>query len=121
MKNTFASGHDLNVAGGGADAGGLLGGLKFASGGPVLGAGNSDTVRALLTPGEGVLNRQGMQALAQLNSGTVPSSREPNIYVTISNPGRSEQPTVNYRRELKGMMIDILYSDGDLRRGLAGA
>lgn len=107
--------------GGGADAGGLLGGLKFASGGPVLGAGNSDTVRAMLTPGEGVLNRRGMEALAQLNSGAVPSTREPDIYVNIHNPGRSDAPSVNYRRELKGMMIDIFYSDADFRRGMAGA
>lgn len=107
--------------GGGADAGGLFGGLQFASGGPVLGAGNSDTVRAMLTPGEGVLNRQGMQALAQLNTGTMPSAREGDIHVNIYNPGRSDRPTVNYRRELKGMVIDILYNDADLRRGFAGA
>ena len=107
--------------GGGADAGGLFGGLKFASGGPVLGAGNSDTVRAMLTPGEGVLNRRGMEALAQLNSGAVPSTREPDIYVNIHNPGRSDAPTVNYRRELRGMMIDIFYNDSDFRRGMAGA
>lgn len=109
------------TAGGGADAGGLMGGLKFASGGPVLGAGNSDTVRAMLTPGEGVLNRRGMEALAQLNSGASPSMREPDIYVNIHNPGRSDAPTVNYRRELKGMMIDIFYGDSDFRRGMAGA
>lgn len=109
------------TAGGGADAGGLLGGLKFAGGGPVLGAGNSDTVRAMLTPGEGVLNRRGMEALAQLNSGAVPAAREPDIYVNIHNPGRSDAPTVNYRRELRGMMIDIFYNDSDFRRGMAGA
>ena len=107
--------------GGGANAGGLFGGLQFASGGPVLGAGNSDTVRAMLTPGEGVLNRRGMEALAQLNSGAAPSTREPDIYVNIHNPGRSDAPTVNYRRELKGMMIDIFYGDSDFRRGMAGA
>ena len=120
LGGLFGGGGGLSMAGG-ADAGGLMGGLRFASGGPVLGAGNSDTVRAMLTPGEGVLNRRGMEALAQLNSGAVPSTREPDIYVNIHNPGRSDAPTVNYRRELKGMMIDIFYGDSDFRRGMAGA
>lgn len=108
--------------GGGANAGGLFGGLQFASGGPVLGAGNSDTVRAMLTPGEGVLNRQGMQALAQLNAGVLPqSSGQQNVSVNIYNSGRTDQPVVNFRRELKGMVIDILYNDADFRQGFAGA
>lgn len=102
--------------GGGADAGGLMGGLKFASGGPVLGAGNSDTVRAMLTPGEGVLNRRGMQALAQLNAGVVPTPSEShNITVNVHNSGRSEQPQVNFRRHLKGVVMDIIWSDPDMR------
>lgn len=108
--------------GGGADGGGLFGGLKFASGGPVLGAGNSDTVRAMLTPGEGVLNRQGMQALAQLNAGVLPqSSGQQNVSVNIYNSGRTDQPHVNMRRQMKELIVDIIYSDSDLRRGLAGA
>lgn len=108
--------------GGGADGGGLFGGLKFASGGPVLGAGNSDTVRAMLTPGEGVLNRQGMQALAQLNAGVLPqSSGQQNVSVNIYNSGRTDQPQVNMRRQMKELIVDIIYSDSDLRRGLAGA
>lgn len=107
---------------GGANAGGLFGGLQFASGGPVLGAGNSDTVRAMLTPGEGVLNRQGMQALAQLNAGVVPmAGGSQNVSVNIYNSGRTDQPAVNFRRELKGMVIDILYNDSDFRQGFAGA
>lgn len=107
---------------GGANAGGLFGGLQFASGGPVLGAGNSDTVRAMLTPGEGVLNRQGMQALAQLNAGVLPqSSGQQNVSVNIYNSGRTDQPQVNMRRQMKELIVDIIYSDSDLRRGLAGA
>lgn len=103
--------------GGGADAGGLMGGLKFASGGPVLGAGNSDTVRAMLTPGEGVLNRRGMQALAQLNAGSVPMLGEGATTITVNmiNSGRSEQPQVNFRRQLKGVVMDIMWSDPDIR------
>lgn len=107
---------------GGANAGGLFGGVRFASGGPVLGAGNSDTVRAMLTPGEGVLNRRGMQALAQLNAGTVPtSSGMPNVTVNIHNPGRSDRPQINLRRHMREMIVDILYSDSDIRQGFAGA
>ncbi|MBI5673486.1 MAG: hypothetical protein HZC50_09655 [Nitrospirae bacterium] len=54
---------------GGPLGGGGFGAAKFASGGMVLGAGNQDTVRAMLMPGEGVLNRRGVQALGQLNAG----------------------------------------------------
>ena len=106
---------------GGANAGGLFGGLQFASGGPVLGAGNSDTVRAMLTPGEGVLNRRGMEALGKLNAGVVSSDQPMNVTVNIHNSGRTDAPQVNYRRQLKGMMIDIMYRDPDLRQALGGA
>ena len=41
----------------------LLGALKFATGGIVPGYGNKDTVPALLTPGEGVLNTRAMRFL----------------------------------------------------------
>lgn len=106
---------------GGANAGGLFGGLQFASGGPVLGAGNQDTVRALLTPGEGVLNRRGMEALGKLNAGIASSGEAMNVTVNIHNSGRTDAPQVNYRRQLKGMMIDIIYRDPDLRQALGGA
>lgn len=117
----FGGGGGAAALSGGVNAGGLFGGLQFAAGGPVLGAGNSDTVRAMLTPGEGVLNRRGMEALAQLNSGALPAERDPTIIVNVHNPGRTDQPTVNFRREMRGMIVDILYNDADLRRGWAGA
>ena len=98
-----------------------VGAMKFASGGMVLGAGNQDTVRAMLTPGEGVLNRQGMQALAQLNAGGTPTNGEVNIAVNIHNSGRTDAPQVNYRRQLKGMIVDIIYRDPDLRQAFGGA
>jgi hypothetical protein len=101
--------------------GGGFGAAKFASGGMVLGAGNQDTVRALLTPGEGVLNRQGMQALGQLNAGQGPTSSEANITVNIHNSGRTDAPQVNYRRQLKSMIVDIIYRDPDLRQSFGGA
>jgi len=107
LGGLFGSGGGLSLAGG-ANAGGLFGGLQFASGGPVMGAGNSDTVRAMLTPGEGVLNRRGMQALAQLNSGVVPGSaaQQP---VTIHFHGvvADQTPQVNVRRQFEGMVIDV--------------
>lgn len=48
--------------------------LKFASGGPVPGQGNKDTVPAMLTPGEFVLNKKavkkyGMPKLIEMNGG----------------------------------------------------
>lgn len=95
--------------------------LRFASGGMVLGAGNQDTVRAMLTPGEGVLNRRGVQALGQLNAGAVPTSSEPNITVNVINSGRTDAPQVNYRRQLRGMVVDIIYRDPDLRQAFGGA
>lgn len=116
---------------GGANAGGLFGGLgfnaggivprRFASGGAVLGAGNRDTVAALLTPGEGVLNRRGMATLDRLNAGDLPTSQPMNVTVNVHNSGRTDAPQVNYRRQLKGMIVDIIWRDPDLRQALGGA
>lgn len=107
---------------GGRDVSGIdVGAMRFAGGGPVLGAGNRDTVRALLTPGEGVLNRQGMQALGRLNAGTVPpATGEVNITVNLQNFGTTTAPQVNYRRHMRGMIIDIINRDPDLRMMLSG-
>ena len=92
----------------------------------VLGAGNSDTVRAMLMPGEGVLSRKGMAALAQLNAGAVPSQDErmaaPKVTVNVINPGRSEAPQVSVRGTIKELMIDLIYRDpdvGGMMRGMA--
>jgi len=107
---------------GGRNVSGIdVGAMKFASGGMVLGAGNQDTVRAMLTPGEGVLNRHGMQALAKLNDGGVQTESQPNISINIVNSGRTDAPQVNYRRQLKGMIVDIIYRDPDLRQAFGGA
>lgn len=94
--------------------------MKFASGGMVLGAGNQDTVRAMLTPGEGVLNRQGMQALGKLNAGSVPTSSEPNITINFQNFGLTTAPQVNYRRQIRGLIVDVIARDPDLRNMLGG-
>ena len=106
--------------GGSVDAGGLMG-LKFASGGPVLGAGNQDSVRAMLTPGEGVLNRKGMQALAQLNSGTVASSASPNVVINFHGVRADERPQVNYRRQFEGLVVDVILRNRDLHAALGWA
>jgi hypothetical protein len=107
---------------GGADAGGLMG-LKFASGGPVLGAGNQDSVRAMLMPGEGVLNRKGMQALAQLNSGALNSgtaapSAAPNVVINFHGMPAGERPQVNYRRRFEELVVDIVLRNQDLQTAL---
>jgi hypothetical protein len=115
---------------GGGGLGGLFSGLGFnaggtvprlfAAGGPVLGSGNQDTVRALVTPGEGVLSRRGMSALDRLNAGDASIGGAASVTVNIQNSGRTDQPQVNYRRQMKGMIIDIIYRDPDLRQALGG-
>ncbi len=103
---------------GGRNVSGIdVGAGRFASGGMVLGAGNQDTVRALLTPGEGVLNRQGMQALGKLNAGGVPTSSEPNIIMNFHNAPTDARPQINYRRQFEGMVIDVFFKN---RRELLG-
>jgi hypothetical protein len=104
---------------GGRNVSGInVGAMKFASGGTVLGSGNQDTVRAMLTPGEGVLNRRGMATLDRLNSGDDLSGRaagETNITVNIVNSGRTDQPQVSFRQGVKSMMLDLIYRDQDVR------
>lgn len=65
----------------------------FAGGGPIRG---TDTVRAMLTPGEGVLSRTGMAALDRLNSGRGFGSGpsiviHPGAIVIHAAPGQNEQ------------------------------
>ncbi len=110
---------------GGRNVSGIdVGAMKFASGGTVLGAGNQDTVRALLAPGEGVLNRRGMAALDRLNAGITPVDREPsgatNITVNIVNSGRTDKPTVSYRRDVKNIVLDLIYRDPDVGQMIKG-
>lgn len=77
------------------------GGLIFANGGKVPGAGNRDTVPAMLTPGEFVLNKQAvndigvnnLHALNFANGGQVPNYRNPGPIP----PGRNRYA---YKRQL---------------------
>lgn len=114
---------------GGANAGGLFGGLgfnaggivpqRFASGGAVLGTGNRDTVAALLTPGEGVLNRRGMATLDRLNAGVTPT-REPSVTINFLGFSAEDRPKINYRRQFESMVVDVIARNPDLR-GMLGA
>ena len=93
----------------------------FARGGPVLGAGNQDSVRAMLTPGEGVLNRKGMQALAQLNAGTAVSTPSPNVVINFHGVQANEQPQVNYRRQFEGLVVDVILKNRGLQAAMGWA
>lgn len=115
---------------GGGGGGSLVGGafnmdgspIKMARGGAVLGTGNQDTVRAMLMPGEGVLSRRGMAMLDRLNGGMVPAGQASegatNIVVNVVNSGRTDQPTVSYRKEMKTLVLDLIYRDSDVRQML---
>ena len=62
--------------------------LRFAGGGGVPGFGNTDTVDAKLTPGEGVLSRRGVETLGKLNQGLADSggSGPPiNLHIVMKN------------------------------------
>lgn len=91
----------------GAAQGGLI--QRFATGGPVLGFGNQDTVPALLTPGEFVLSRRDVSDIKSGLSG--------GLNVIVNNYGSSEVQTstgrgpdgrqalyVTVREAVKGMV-----------------
>ncbi|MGD9850103.1 MAG: phage tail tape measure protein [Nitrospirales bacterium] len=67
--------------------------LGFAGGGMVPGLGFSDTVPALLTPGEGVISRTGMEALARLNQGSLGTAPAPQVIINnyTGEPVRTEE------------------------------
>ncbi len=95
----------LSGFGFGANLGGELV-QRFATGGPVMGTGNRDTVAALLTPGEYVLSRQDVSAI---KNGIVQANRQaPAITVNVLNapPGTSAQ--VQTRQDVDSVVIDVL-------------
>lgn len=100
---------------------------RFVLGGPVLPFTNRDSVPALLTPGEFVISNTGMEALHRLNRGDASgfAGGMPNLTVNVQNSGRTERPDVNFRRELHGMVVDIIWRDvranGPLRPLFGGA
>ena len=81
----------------------LGGGFKFATGGSVPGAGNKDTVSAMLTPGEFVMKKSavgkyGKSFMSAINSGSIPQMfanggpvLDPRFWTT--NQGEQEDPS----------------------------
>ena len=103
-------------------SGGYIEPRRFAFGGSVLGAGNQDTVRALLTPGEGVLSRRGMATLDQLNAGNLPGGGAGNVTVNVIGAPPDSTPVVDVRRTTDSMVIDVLLRhQRDLRPLFGGA
>ena len=65
---------------------------RFAFGGPVMS--NGDSVPALLTPGEFVVSRKGMETMQRLNDGQVPfGGGSGNLTVNVVNSGRDRKST----------------------------
>lgn len=82
---------------------------RFTMGGPVFS--NGDSVPAMLTPGEFVVSRKGVDALNRLNQGQVGPSHEGDITVNVVNSEKRERPEVQMRRSMEGMVIDIIWKN----------
>ncbi|MGH7260626.1 MAG: phage tail tape measure protein, partial [Nitrospiraceae bacterium] len=82
---------------------------RFAFGGPVFS--NNDSVPAMLTPGEFVVSRRGVDALNRLNQGQVGGGGIGNLTVNVVGTGRTDKPDVNVRQELRGLVLDIIFRD----------
>ncbi|HMU54863.1 MAG TPA: hypothetical protein PKA61_07645 [Nitrospira sp.] len=85
----------------GAASGGMI--QRFASGGPVLGTGNRDTVPALLTPGEFVLSRRDVSDIKAGVGGSVS--------IVVNNYGQSEVQTSAQRGPDGRQMIYVTVRD----------
>ncbi|MGH8597283.1 MAG: hypothetical protein ACREXT_11560, partial [Gammaproteobacteria bacterium] len=68
-------------------------------------------VPAMLTPGEFVVSRRGVDALNRLNQGQVGGGGIGNLTVNVVGSGRTDKPDVNVRQELRGMVLDIIFRD----------
>lgn len=111
----------LSAGGGGselfANGGGLV--QKFALGGPVMS--NGDSVPALLTPGEFVVSRQGVDALNRVNQGqSLGGGGSGDVTVNIVGSGQDQKPTVNIQRQFGAMVVDVIWTNvrqnGSLRQ-----
>jgi len=71
---------------------------KFASGGVVPGTGNRDTVPAMLTPGEVVLNKEQQRAL--LNGGGGRSISIENVTITVGGGGNAQEIATTVQERL---------------------
>lgn len=106
------SGFGVNVLSGmmqptAANAGGRI--QRFALGGPVFS--NGDSVPALLTPGEFVVSRKGVDALNRINQGQVPFQKDGDVTVNVVGSENRDKPDVSVRRSLEGMVIDIIWKN----------
>jgi hypothetical protein len=84
--------------------GGMVPVQRFAFGGPVYS--NNDSVPALLTPGEFVVNRRGVEALHRLNQGDLPTSgaaqRPVVVNMTVQTPDAS-----SFRQSREQLMAEL--------------
>lgn len=87
-----------------ANQGGLI--QRFSLGGPVLS--NGDSVPAMLTPGEFVVSRQGVDALNRINQGQGIGGGEQPITVHIHNAPPGTGAKVNVYREMKELIIGVV-------------
>lgn len=106
-----------------ANAGGMI--QRFATGGPVFGVGNQDTVPAWLTPGEFVLSRQDVGDIKRGMTGAGGGGSLGDITVNIIDSGQTQKPQVNARNEFGKMVLDVIFRDyaanGDMRKLIQGA
>jgi hypothetical protein len=93
---------------------------RFAGGGPVMGAGNRDTVPAWLAPGEFVLSRRDVGDV--LRGQSRQSSAPANVIVNIHGAPSDSTASVDVRRTTDAMVIDVLMRhQRDLRPLFGGA
>lgn len=104
---------------GSGGATGILSFLGFASGGPVPGSGSGDTVPAMLTPGEYVINKMsasklGPRFLNLLNGGGTVQSAAPGAFA-FAGGGESQRVEVPYilRSEVKGKDLKFVLTNAD--------
>lgn len=95
---------------------------KFQFGGATFS--NTDRIPAILRQGEFVLTPKGVDVLTRANQGQGPLRGEEKITVNVVNSGREDKPRVNVRRQVKELVLDIIFRDvganGNLRGLLQG-
>lgn len=113
VTGLLSGGSSTIVSGLGASAGLLAnqGGKvqRYSMGGAVFA--NGDSVPAMLTPGEFVVSRKGVDALSRINQGQVGGVGDGDVTVNIVGSGKEERPDVSMRRSLEGMVLDIVWKN----------
>jgi hypothetical protein len=97
---------------------------RFALGGPVLFS-NGDRVPALLTPGEYVINRNGVNLLDRINQGILPQAAGGGApTVNIYNAPAGTGADVDFRRVGENWVVDVILRNmrrnGVLRQAFGG-